>query len=321
MTGSRTSSTAPDWDAIARYLAAESSASEAAEVRRWLEAHPADAKAIAALDAAIGSHAPRAQVDVEAALLEVKARTARRIPRWGIAAGALAAAAALVFLVVRRTADDPATLATPAVLASYATQPGARDTIGLPDGTRIMLGPSTRLAVSGRDVTLEGEAFFAMSEQKQGPYVVRANGATIRDIGTEFGVRAYPREPLRVVVSSGIVEVTSSGRAVVLDSADVGVMSAGGVVARSADAVSPDDVAWMQGRLVFRNASMTEVRADLLRWYGVELRVSDPSLQQRHFTGAFSGEPVGRVANVIALALGARAERRADTIFLHPARR
>lgn len=319
MTGSRTSSTAPDWDAIARYLAGESSAPEAAEVRRWLDANPADAKAIAALDAAIGSSTSQPGVDVEAALRTVKTRAARRTLRWPIGVGALVAAAALVFLVVPRSSTDwPA---TPAVETSHSTQPGARDTIVLPDGTRIMLGPSTRLAVSGRDVTLEGEAFFAMPEETQGPYTVRANGATIRDIGTEFGVRAYPDEPLRVVVSSGMVEVTSSGTVVVLDSGDVGVMGAGGVVARKPDAVSPDDVAWMQGRLVFRNASMSEVRADLMRWYGVELRVTDPSLQRRHFTGAFSGEPVGRVADVIALALGARAERRADTIFVHTARR
>jgi transmembrane sensor len=170
------------------------------------------------------------------------------------------------------------------------------------------------MTLNGREFTLAGEAMFRIADGA-GPYTVRVNGVAIRDIGTEFGVRAYPNEPLRVIVSSGAVEVASAVGTVVLDSGDVGTMTSGGVVARAADAASADDIAWLQGRLVFRNASMSELRADLKRWYGVELRVTDPLLQ-RHFTGSFAGESVARVADVIALALGARAELRADTIYI-----
>lgn len=306
---------APDWDAIARYLAGEASASEATEVARWLETHPEDAKAIAALDAAIGRHAPAASVDVEAALHKVKTRLARRTPRQFIAvAGAAAAAAAVVAVLFLPPASGDRV--GPVAETRYATDQGARDTVTLSDGTRVMLGPSTRIAINGRNIDLQGEAFFTMGPETNAPYLVRANAVTIRDIGTEFGVRAYPNEPVRIVVSSGIVEVSSSAATVVLDSGDVAVAQAGGSLARSADAVTDDDVAWMQGRLVLRNATMRELRADLQRWYGVELRVTDSSLQRRHFTGSFAGEPVSRIANVIALALGARAELRGDTILL-----
>jgi transmembrane sensor len=318
MTGPSTSPTAPDWDAIARYLAGDSSASEAIAVRQWLDAHPTDAKAIAALDAAIGRHVPRPQVDVEAALRKVKTRATRRTQNWTFAIAGLAAAAAVVALLVvpRSTEDRPTTVAE----SSYTTRPGMRDTITLSDGTRITLGPSSRVAVSGRDITLDGEAFFTMASEKTGAYAVKAKGVTIRDIGTAFGVRAYANEPLKVVVSSGIVEITAPSATVVLDSGDVGVVGPTGVVSHTADAVTADDVAWMQGRLVFRNASMATMRADLQRWYGVELRVTDTALQRRHFTGSFSGEPVDRVGDVIALALGARAERRGDTLVIRARR-
>lgn len=315
MTGPRTSPTAPDWDAIARYLAGESSASEAEAVRQWLQAHPGDARAIAALDAAVATHAPRPQMDVEAALRKVKTRAARRTPRWAVGIAGLAAAAAIIAVLVfpKKTSE----LGTPVAESRFSTTQGVRDTVTLADGTLITLGPSTQLVVSDHDVSLVGEAFFTMAERKSEPYSVLANGATIRDIGTAFGVRAYPNEPLRVIVSSGMVEVSGSGSAmVVLDSGDVGVMAPGGSVARVPDAATPDDVAWMQGRLVFRNASISELRADLQRWYGVELRVTDTALLRRHFTGSFAGEPVGRVADVIALALGARADRQGDTIFI-----
>jgi transmembrane sensor len=58
---------------------------------------------------------------------------------------------------------------------------------------------------------------------------------------------------------------------------------------------------------------MPEVTADLRRWYGVELRVTDTTLLDRHFTGSFSTESPQRVLEVIALALGAQLQRRGDT--------
>jgi transmembrane sensor len=70
---------------------------------------------------------------------------------------------------------------------------------------------------------------------------------------------------------------------------------------------------------VFRDAAVAEVAADLRRWYGVELTVTDSALARRHFTGSFAGEPVGRVVEAIALALGARADRRGDTVFVRAA--
>ena len=310
----------PHWDRLARYFAGESSREEAAEVERWLAQNPDEARRLQHLEAMLDEPVATGGLYIEGALRKVKTRAMSRTPGWGYAVAGLAAAAAIIaILVIPRASRDngvPATAET-----RVATEAGARDTVTLPDGTRITLAPSTRLAVNGHDITLEGEAFFTMAPTKGAPYLVRAGGVTIRDIGTEFGVRAYPSEPLRVVVSSGIVEVKSPSATVVLDSGDVGVVGTSGAVARTADAVTADDVAWMQGRLVFRNASMAALTSDLRRWYGVELHVSDTSLQRRHFTGSFSGEPVTRVADVIALALGARAERRGDTIYIRPARR
>ena len=45
------SSPNPDqWDAIARFLAGECSAGDAADIRQWLSEHPGDAHTVAAID-------------------------------------------------------------------------------------------------------------------------------------------------------------------------------------------------------------------------------------------------------------------------------
>src|SRR3954465_8206659 len=65
-----------DWDALARYLAGESSPEEAVAMRDWLAARPDRAELVAALDETIegslASDPPDA--DVEAALARVRAR-------------------------------------------------------------------------------------------------------------------------------------------------------------------------------------------------------------------------------------------------------
>src|SRR5262245_35641778 len=68
---------APDWDAIARYLAGESSADEASRVARWLEAHPADKYLVDQLNAGDVISVPT-DVDVEAGLERVHARMHER---------------------------------------------------------------------------------------------------------------------------------------------------------------------------------------------------------------------------------------------------
>ena len=65
-----------DWEAIARYFAGECTPDEAAAVRRWLEAHPAEASALSSLNdaTALLASATPADLDVEAALKQVSER-------------------------------------------------------------------------------------------------------------------------------------------------------------------------------------------------------------------------------------------------------
>ena len=58
---------APDWDAIARFLAGDSPAEEASRVEQWLEGHPDDRALVERLNVAITREPPEG-LDVEAAL-------------------------------------------------------------------------------------------------------------------------------------------------------------------------------------------------------------------------------------------------------------
>ena len=321
----------PDWDKLGRYLAGEAPPEEAAEVRRWLDANPADADAITAMDAAIRGMRPQPHVDVDAALVRVKTRmkaatpapagAANRVTGWGRrlgAAEALAAAAAVILVagVTLWRSRGPARVNVSEIpTAMHATAVGERRNVRLADGTEIMLGPASRITARGRDVALEGEAFFRVAHDVARPFTVRAGNAVIRDIGTEFSVHDDGDNRVRVVVSEGSVQLGNSRDSVLLGHGDVGVLQSGRLAAERGVATA-EDLAWTTGKLVFRDAPLAEVTADLKRWYGVELRVTDSALLRRHFTGSFTTEPANRVFDVLALALGARAERRGDTVYM-----
>jgi transmembrane sensor len=170
-------------------------------------------------------------------------------------------------------------------------------------------------------VVLDGVAYFSVVHDAAHPFTVKAGEVLIQDVGTAFSVDNDDSAGTRIVVDSGSVAIGAAvgprDSDVVLNARDRATVDIKGVVAIERSAVSDDDLAWVQGRLVFRDAPLVLVGAELYRWYGVRLRVADSSLANLHLTASFSGEPVDRVLNVIALSLGARIERQGNVAILH----
>lgn len=360
---------APDWEALARYLAGESPEGEARAVGAWLAAHPEDAAMLRALDDAVTRvAAPEpsdAPIDVEGALRRVRRRldespaadadpdvvplrpaaarrpvvhagpAARRRFDWRLAGLAAAAVAAVAVGIGRRgaTGEDAAPGAAPAT--ELRTAVGVRDSLLLPDGSRVVLAPGSRLTVAAgyggdaRDVRLEGEGWFAVRHDEARPFRVLAGGARVVDIGTEFAVRTDGLPGARgvaVAVYEGSVSIApdtdaaGAAKAVVLGVGDRGTVDAQGRVSAERGAASAEDAAWTRGRLTYRGTPLVVVQADLRRWYGVELRIADSALVGRRLTAAFDGDPVERVLEVIALAVGGEVTRTGDVVVLRRAR-
>jgi len=313
----------PDWDRVARYLAGEATPEDAKAVEQFLAEHPDDARVIATLDQATRNAAQK-PVDVEAALRRVKARAAEparpasRFATFTSRFEAIAAAAAIILVagvfVWRRATDTK----TAPVAQTYATAVGQIDSVALSDGSQMVIGPATRVRVGagGREVELAGEAQFTVRHDERRPFTVRAGSAIVRDIGTRFTVRADSADgALRVAVTEGRVAVIRGTDSLLLDRGDVASGVQSGKLEVQRGVATDADLAWTQGRLVFRDTPLSAVAADLRRWYGVQLRVTDSSLLRRHYTGSFAGEPVDRVLSDIGLAFGARVERRGDTAY------
>lgn len=101
-----------------------------------------------------------------------------------------------------------------AVLAQriiYHTAPGQTQRITLRDGSTVILGGATTLTVSltaqRRTVDLDrGEAWFHVVHRNDWPFVVKAGGGTITDLGTAFVVDRESNR-VEVTVTEGLVQV------------------------------------------------------------------------------------------------------------------
>lgn len=212
-----------------------------------------------------------------------------------------------------------------------ATGVGVRDSLTLPDGTRIILGPLSSVTIahgygdSGREVEVTGDAWFDVVHDDSKPFTVRAGEATIVDIGTKFMVRSdagEARDVVSVSVTEGSVSMRpandSDSDGVILNAGDNAILGTDGLVVTRPGTVDEDDLAWMTGRLVFRETPVSEVVSSVRRWYGLHLEVGDESLMSRPITATFENETPERVLDVLRLVLGADIQRRGDTAVVVP---
>jgi transmembrane sensor len=333
-----------DWDALAGYLAGETSEEETARVQAWLAAHPADDQLLGALDDALseltlGAETDRG-IDVDKALAAVKSRrgadlrlhrgvearrmaAARPSHKWQPLAG-LAAAAAVIAIgaVFLKRSSEPAGEAVTIAARTLTTPVGGRDSLVLPDGSQVVLGPGSRLDIaegfgqSLRKVSLTGEAMFTVVHDPGKPFSVIANGTEIRDVGTAFVVHSDESGAVRVAVTQGVVDVRTAARNARLAAGTAARVDAAGSIVTDAGINADDELAWTRGALVFRDTPLNEVAEDLRRWYGVRLDIRDSALGRRPLSASFHGDPVARVLDVIGLALGASIERRGDVAIV-----
>jgi transmembrane sensor len=321
--------TPPDWDAIARFVSGESTADEATAVRGWLDANPADRELVERLNAA--AVAPPADVDVEAALTRVHAKMALTVTRtrsWrGVAIVALPIAAAIGAFFIYRGRE---TTQSYAPATTYATAVGQRDSVLLADGSRVILGPQSRMVVAAdfathRSVELTGDAYFDVKHDAARPFSVRTSKAIVEDIGTTFTVESDAGVMTSVAVVNGSVRLRGDASqptdGVVLSAGDRGSIDAAGRTRADRKVVRDEDIAWTRGSPAFRDAPLGLVAAEIQRWYGITVVIPDSAMRERRITASFNGEPAARVLDILGLLLGATVDRHGDTATIRPAPR
>tara|TARA_B100000902_G_scaffold251634_1_gene238099 strand:- start:3142 stop:4311 length:1170 start_codon:yes stop_codon:yes gene_type:complete len=158
---------------------------------------------------------------------------------------------------------------------------GKRFNIIFSDGSKVYLnsGSSIKYPIKFipnqvREVFLEGEAFFDVTENKSDLFIVNSNGINIEVYGTRFNVRNYPEDyNSDIVLVQGSVGITNS------KNDDVTKLTPGfkGSVNKENLKIEKSKIntkiytSWIDGEFIFRNESFSQILRKLERLYNVTI--------------------------------------------------
>ena len=180
--------------------------------------------------------------------------------------------------------------------AEFSTRVGEHRQVALPDGSVLDLNSRSVVAVhyekDRRGVELkQGEAMFSVEHDTRRPFVVDAGAGQVTVIGTRFDVRRDD-DQTRVMVEAGTVKVQGhSVDNVVTLTAGLGTqVDSKGRVAAAYDVNTEELTAWRNGKLVFNNASLSEVVREVSRYREQPLRVGTPAVGRLRLTSVFKSD-------------------------------
>lgn len=197
------------------------------------------------------------------------------------------AAAVLVLMVVTAT-QLPWRVWT----ADQRTLAGEQRVLTLDDDSRVTLAGDSAINLSlsdhQRQITLlRGRVYFQVTRDPQRPFVVEAGEARVRVTGTRFEVRRDSGDRVRLTVAEGEVIASGGDRRLTLRAGEQVHWLRGRLGERHR--VDVDRVlAWLEGRLVFRDQPLKDILRELAPHHPDRLLLLDQSLAERRLSGTFN---------------------------------
>jgi transmembrane sensor len=165
----------------------------------------------------------------------------------------------------------------------------------LPDGSRVWLNAESSIvypaAFAGdeRTVTVTGETYFEVVENKQQPFFVQYGNKRVEVVGTHFNVNAYSEETdSRVTLLQGAVKIYNGHSTGVLKPGQQAIINKANENIRITNEVDTDQVmAWKNGHFDFRETDLKTLMRQLMRWYDVDVEYQQ-GISERYFTADIS---------------------------------
>lgn len=176
------------------------------------------------------------------------------------------------------------------------TQKGEIKTTTLTDGTVVYLNPETELIFpekfndTVRKVQLNGEAYFDVAKDKNRPFIIELQKATIKVLGTSFNVKSYQEEKnIDVLLDEGSIAFKT-------DDTNLNKLIAGETIKYNKQNGSvqksklPQKISYLKGKdnvIIFNNDNLKTVLNTLSRWYDVSFAVKNADTYQFSYTTFF----------------------------------
>ena len=191
---------------------------------------------------------------------------------------------------------------------------GSRTVVQLSDGSVVHLNYGSKLKYpqvflgETREVKLHGEGFFEVAHNHEKPFVVKTQNLNVKALGTVFNVLAYADNDFvettlvsgKVVLEQNRVDGKTLSLVAMVPGQHVDFNIESGKMECSSGNIEKY-LAWKDGKMVFEDATITEVAKQLSRVYNVEIEISN-DIKDYLYTVTFIDEPLFQILDLMAMA-------------------
>ena len=160
-----------------------------------------------------------------------------------------------------------------------------------------------------RIVKLNGEAYFEVSKNPKKTFRVKANGVTIRVLGTHFNVNAYAADSLvETTLLEGSVSVSNNanGKQMILKPNETAIYrKSTGILSMHINANAQNEISWREGVLSFNDISMGEIARQLSHHFNVTIQIKSEQLRNYKLNARFKqNETLEEILEMLAPIVG-----------------
>lgn len=218
-------------------------------------------------------------------------------------------------IVISKTADGQVVytvkddqMATGTHIHTLSTAMGETYRLRLPDQSEVWLNASSSIKFPAsfasaklREVELTGEAYFQIAKDKTHPFIVKTNLQEVQVLGTHFNINSYgDHQKTITTLLEGSVQVSNHAeQGKIIKPGEQSIVQDGQPIT-----VAPADIknvmAWKNGYFRFRNESIKEVMAKIIRWYNIDV-VYTGKVSDEKFNGHISRQKnISEVLNMLS---------------------
>lgn len=201
---------------------------------------------------------------------------------------------------------------------------GQKANVILPDGSKVWVNSDSKLSYGNRFnrhervLSLEGEAYFEVTPDKERPFIVETKDIAVRALGTSFNVKAYAEEKdVSTVLRTGKVEVTSGDDSLILSPNEKIVFNKQtGRMEKSTVDDAVDYINWKYNELTFNGETFENIVHTLERNYNTRIVFESESLKKYRFTGTPGNTSLESILQILSLTSPLSYEVRDSVIVL-----
>ena len=199
--------------------------------------------------------------------------------------------------------------AQPVEQVELLTAYGVVSKVTLSDGSEVWLNSGSKLVYpkrftgDERQVSLVGEAYFKVKSNPSRRFDVQtAEGVTVSAYGTEFNVQAYDDDTCVVAtLADGNIRVEQSALHLEEDlkPGEQAVFSKRDGKMNRQQANLLVEMAWREGKIVFRRTPLEEGAKVLSRHFNVDIRLQGKEVFDYAYSGTFTTETITEILSLL----------------------